>query len=55
MEGRLAMVDRLRKEVVRDVSLEGESLYSIALYNNDQYVLTAGKDGIIREFSMENL
>ena len=54
MEGRVAVVDRNRKEIVRDVPLDGGSLYSIALYKNDTYVLSAGKDMIIRKFLLAN-
>ncbi|CAG9334539.1 unnamed protein product [Blepharisma stoltei] len=52
VEGRLAVINRLTKECINDVQLPGGGLYTTALYKNSEYVLTGGKEGIIRKFKL---
>ncbi|OMJ88149.1 hypothetical protein SteCoe_9968 [Stentor coeruleus] len=51
IEGRLAVVERETKEILHDINLEGGSIYTLALFNEDHSLLAAGKDGIIRNFN----
>ena len=53
IEGRIAVVDKDTKEIIHDVLLEGGSIYAIALYQNDAYVIAGGKDGIIKKFDFK--
>ena len=50
IEGRIAVVEKDTKEIIHDVLLEGGSIYAIAIYQHDSYLIAAGKDGIIRRF-----
>lgn len=49
-EGRIALIDKDTKEIVQEFLQEGGVVYSIAIYSNDKFILSAGKDGIIRKF-----
>lgn len=53
IEGRIGIVDINSKEILQDMSVEGGSIYSIALYNRDYHLIAAGKDGKIRKFDLE--
>ncbi len=54
IEGRVAVVGCDTKEIIHDITLEGGSIFSIALINRDSILLAAGKDGIIRKFDFQN-
>ena len=54
IEGRIGVVDINTKEILQDMSVEGGSIYSIALYNRDYHLIAAGKDGKIRKFDLEH-
>ena len=49
-EGRIALIDKDTKEIVQEFLQEGGVVYSIAIYSGDKFILSAGKDGIIRKF-----
>lgn len=50
IEGRIAVVDTDTKEIIHEFEQQGGSIYSILIYSNDKFLLSAGKDGIIRKF-----
>lgn len=54
IEGRIGIVDINTTEILQDMSVEGGSIYSIALYNRDYHLIAAGKDGKIRKFDLEH-
>lgn len=50
VEGRVAVYNRLKKEIISDVQLPGGGLYTLVLYQNEKYFFVGGKEGIIRQF-----
>lgn len=50
IEGRIAVIHRETREIIQDIPLEGGSIHAIAIYNDNSYVLAAGKDGVIKKF-----
>ncbi|OMJ78838.1 hypothetical protein SteCoe_21282 [Stentor coeruleus] len=50
IEGRLAIVERETKEILHDLNLEGGTIFTLMLFNDDHSLLVAGKDSIIRLF-----
>ena len=55
VEGRLAVIEKTTKEILHDLLLPSGTIYTIALYGNDEEILAAGKDGIIRKFDFASL
>ncbi|OMJ80809.1 hypothetical protein SteCoe_18864 [Stentor coeruleus] len=51
IEGRLAIVERETKEILHDLNLEGGTIFTLMLFNDDHSLLVAGKDSIIRLFN----
>jgi WD40 repeat protein len=54
IEGRIGIVDIESKEILQDIDLESGPIYSIALFNHENHLLAAGKDGKIRRFNLKD-
>ena len=54
-EGKLGIVDRDTKQVVLDKEMPLGSIWTIALINNDEYLLSAGASGAVKKLRFSDL
>ena len=54
-EGRLAVCDIEKKQLITDTDLKEGSIWSIAISADDKHVFTGGQGGTIRKFLLSNL